>query len=444
MKPKTAILTIASANYLPYVRTLMQSVRDTNPHYRRYLFLADKGHSIDAGDLFETVEADRLGIRAFNDMVTRYDVMEFNTAIKPFAIDWLFEQTDVDNVIYLDPDIFVYRRLTELDKALADGASAVVTPHITEPLEDRKTPNDYHMLQSGVFNLGFIALSRMDEARAFVRWWSRRLETQCHSDVGRSLFTDQKWVDLAPCFLGDLKILRNPAYNVAYWNLMQRPVTTRRGKLLFGGEELAFFHFSGLERTKPTIVSKHQDRLKWKDIKPLQELFNSYRAVPTANGWGSQGNAPYHYQRLGSLEIKSIVRGLYRELYPDAAPRQRVDENFLIAMCNQPAGLANDQGGRVTRLMVHIYQQRPDLQSVFSLSTREGIDDFVGWYQASAKREYGVDERLIEPTPSAPEPVTIASPAIFVTGHPNEGRPWWFRQWRKVRRWMLHRLTASR
>jgi hypothetical protein len=445
MKSATAVLTIASANYLPYVKTLMQSLRDTNPEYRRYLFLADKGHPVDveAGDLFEVVEADQLGIKCFDDMVTRYDVMELNTAIKPFAIDWLFNETDVDNVIYLDPDICVYRRLTELDNVLASGASAVVTPHITKPLEDGKTPNDYHMLQSGVFNLGFIAISRKDEAREFVRWWSRKLETQCFSDVARSLFTDQKWVDLAPCFLSDLKILRNPAYNVAYWNLMQRPVSNRRGKLTVGGEELAFFHFSGLERSKPTTVSKHQDRLKWQDIKPLQNLFKSYRAALGANGWDNDGKAPYHYNRIGSLEISPILRRLYREQYPDAAPKSAVDEEFLIAMCNQPTGLSNDSGGRVSRLMMYIYLHRPDLQSVFSLSSAEGIEGFIGWYKASAKREYHFDDRLIEPQPSPAQPSAPAALTLQIPGgHPNQAKPWWFRQWRKLRRWTLTRVAG--
>jgi len=376
-------------------------------------------------------------------MVTRYDVMEFNTAIKPFAIDWLFEHTDVDNVIYIDPDIFVYRRLTELDEVLSSGASAVVTPHITAPLEDGKTPNDHNMLQSGVFNLGFIAVSRKDEARKFVRWWSRRLETQCFSDVSRNLFTDQKWVDLAPCFLSELVVLRNPAYNVAYWNLMQRSVTTQRGKLHFGDDELAFFHFSGLDHSKPSLVSKHQDRLKWQDIKPFHGLFKSYRAKLSENGWGSRVKAPYYYNRVGSLDISSIMRGLYRQAFPEAPPQLDVDEDFLVALCNQPAGLPNDHDGRVSRLMLHVHQNRPDLQSAFALTTADGIDCFVGWYRASAKREYGLDDRLIEPGQFSGQNVnsmTLGNRSLFT--HPNKGKPWWFRQWRKLRRWALHRIAV--
>ena len=438
-------MTIASANYLPYVKTLMQSVRDSNPDYRRYFILVDKKprDEIDCGDLFEIIEADQLGINGFDDMAIRYDVMELNTAVKPSAIEWLFDNTDASSVIYLDPDICVYRPLGELETLLKTGSSVVVTPHLTAPLEDGKTPNDHHMLQAGVFNLGFIAVSRKQEARDFVRWWGRRLQTQGYSDVARNLFTDQRWVDLAPCFLTHLAVLRSHAYNVAYWNLMQRPVEKRDGKLLYGGTELAFFHFSGLERSKPRVVSKHQDRLKWKDIGPYQDLFTAYRAALMRNGWQTHGTSPYAYDVINGLKLSPVIRHLYRELYPDVLTGVVVDDKFLIAMSNAPAELPADKEGRLTRLMHGVYRRRPDLHNVFSLTNAQGIREYRHWFEVSTMREYGLDERLARPAPVAdekvvelppPAPVPIAAP------QPNEGKRYLFRKWRKIRKWLIERL----
>jgi len=440
-----AVMTIASANYLPYVKTLMQSIRDTNPAYARYLILVDKKErsEVDCGDLFKIIEADQLGIDAFDDMAIRYDVMELNTAVKPFAIEWLLDNTDASSVVYLDPDICVYRRLEELETVLKDGASVVVTPHLTAPLEDGKTPNDHHMLQAGVFNLGFIAISRKQEARDFVRWWGRRLKTQCYSDVPNNLFTDQRWVDLAPCFLGDLAVLRSHAYNVAYWNLMQRPVEKRDGELFYGDVPLAFFHFSGLERSKPKVVSKHQDRLKWKDIEAYQELFTAYRAALMANGWQTSGKSPYAYDKINGLKVSPVIRHLYRELYPEVLSGVAVDDEFLIAMCNAPADVPADEHRRLTRLMHGVYRRRPDLAKTFPLTTAKGIREYRHWFEVSTPREYGLDERLAKPglvpeekvaemPPTAPEPAT--------PGAPNQGKPYIFRKWRKARKWLIERL----
>jgi hypothetical protein len=437
-------MTIASANYLPYVRTLMASLKKTNPDYRRYFILVDKKEQIDGdySDLFEIIEADALGVDTFSDMALRYDVMELNTAVKPFAIEYLFDNTDASTVIYFDPDISVYRPLKELEAMLDGGASIVVTPHLTSPVEDGKTPNDHHMLQSGVFNLGFIAVNRTDEARDFVRWWGRRLKTQCYSDLPRNLFTDQRWVDLAPCFIEKLGVLRSHAYNVAYWNLMQRPVRKRRGKLAYGDEDLAFFHFSGLERGKPKLVSKHQDRLKWKDIEPYHELFEGYRQSLNDNGWLAQSKSPYTYDRIGSLKISPVIRYLYRELYPDVIKGVAIDDEFLIAMCNAPAGLTADTDGRITRLMLSVYRRRPDLQMSFSLADAEGIAAFRHWFEVSTPREYGLDDRLANPrpVPSAELARLPAAPEPAVASHPNAGKPLLFRQWRKARKWLLERL----
>jgi len=438
-----AVITIASANYVPYVETLMQSVKNSNPDYRRYFVIVDKCErdEIENEDLFEIIEAEELGIDVFDDMTIRYDVMELNTAIKPFAIEWLFENTDAKTVIYLDPDIRVYRPLHELEATLNRGASVVVTPHITAPLEDGRTPDDHSMLQAGVFNLGFIAVRDVPESRAFIAWWGRRLKDACHADFARNLFTDQRWIDLAPCFLADLSVLRSPAYNVAYWNLMQRPITSSGKKVRFGGEDLAFFHFSGLQADKPTVVSKHQDRLSWEDIKPLHRLFKDYREELTANGWRSQRSRPYHYDRADELKISPVVRQLYRDLYPSSRKDVRRSRSFLLAMCNQPAGPDVDPSNRLTRLMYKVYRDRPDLQAAFPLQSPEGVSGMVAWFEASAEREYGLDPRFVHPSRGETTLELQGSlPPFAIPPGPNHGKPWHYRQWRKTRKWLIERI----
>ena len=437
-----AVVTIASANYLPFVKTLMQSVRDTNPDYRRYLVLVDEDDLDEPSskDLFEVIKARSLQIDTFDDMTIRYDVMELNTAVKPFAIDWLFDNTDCSSVIYLDPDIYVYRPLHEIERIFRDGASVIVTPHLTKPLEDGKKPNDEHMLQAGVFNLGFIAVSREAEARAFVAWWGRRLKEACHADFAKNQFTDQRWIDLAPCYLSALHVLRSPAYNVAYWNLIQRPVSTKRNSIFFDGEELAFFHFSGLQFNAPTVVSKHQDRLKWKDITLLHPLFRKYRQQLKLNGWSAKPARGYAYDRVGDVQIAPIVRQLFRDLYPQSLAGISINDEFIIALCNQSAGLRVDQKGQITVLMYKVWLERPDLQTSYPLRSPESIDEFVLWFRATAEREYAIDPRLFPSHKNLKHRTDAGLPPIARPPRPNEERPWLYRRWRKARRWILGRI----
>lgn len=400
---KTAVFTIASKNYIAYVRVLMASVKETNPSYDLYLCLADKtdGYFDPNDENFSVVQADQLGIPSFMDMTLRYDIMEFNTAVKPFMFQWLFENTDLDAVIYLDPDICAYSRFERLEYIFETGASIVLTPHITRPLEDGKKPNDYHMLQTGVFNLGFIAARRCKESLDYLGWWSRRLATQAVADFENNLFTDQRWCDLAPCFLDKLHILKDPGYNVAYWNLAQRQIRKDDAGIWQANRSpLVFFHFSGVSADNKNTISKHQNRFQWCDIPECLSLFDEYINALSESGLDETRNWPYCYRQVpGGFVLTPIVRQLFRAVYPDTLVNEPSDvAALLIRLCNEPAqGMPREESGTVTRLMYFIYTRREELRSAFDLTTPEGRKRFVSWFTEAGPREYGLPNSITRP-----------------------------------------------
>ena len=215
---------IVSANYLAYAQTLMRSVRGHHPGAPRYVFVIDAdpdARGLDP-DLFDVVPASDLPVPHFDHMALRYSILEFNTALKPFAFLWLAARHQSQPIIYLDPDILVLAPLVDVLEATASGALAVLTPHLTAPLTDDKHPNELAILRAGAYNLGFIAVGAHPSRGDLVRWWGKRLEFGAFVDVASGLFTDQKWIDLVPGLFPDVAILRHPGYNLAYWNLRQR------------------------------------------------------------------------------------------------------------------------------------------------------------------------------------------------------------------------------
>jgi hypothetical protein len=397
---KIGVFTIASKNYIAYARTLMASIKKHHPEYHRFLCLADEvdGYFDPSEEIFNVIEADLLGIDTFQDMTVRYDTIEFNTAIKPFMIEWLFNNTDLDVVIYLDPDIHVFSRFDVLESEFMNDASVVLTPHITHPVEDGLNPGDYHMLQAGVFNLGFIALRRCDEAIRFVRWWGRRLKTQCVSDFSKNLFTDQRWCDLAPCFLDQLRILKDPGYNVAYWNLAQRQITLNEASnWSVNNRPLVFFHFSGVNADQRTLVSKHQNRFNWEDILSCQPLFDDYLNALLKSGWHSCKHWPYAYFLAGkSFKISPVMRQLFREKESQPISIKYDDvAKYLVNLCNRfDKNIPRHPDVAITDLMLFIYRLRPDLQAVFNLATDDGRLGFAHWFEISAPREYGLSNEV--------------------------------------------------
>ncbi len=404
MMDQPVFFTIVSRNYLAYALTLMQSVAEQYPHSPRYLCLADDtaGDAALDTDLFETVPIDRLKLPDFQAFVFRYDIMELNTAVKPYMFAWLRERHRDAGIVYLDPDILVLRKLEKVERAFADGALAVLTPHLTAPIDDDKFPDELSIMRSGVYNCGFAAINAAHPRAAdLIAWWEAKLEFGCFVDLEGGLFTDQKWMDLVPGMFPDVAILRDDGYNVAYWNLAQRPVAQAGdGGYTANGAPLVFAHFSGVVLADREAFSKHQNRFTAADIGGLRPLYDRYLALLRENGHLEHARKPYAYGHFSDGEkISPVMRRVYRRLF-DVRCEHPLREPLTMDrdLFNQPcAELPHDDALPVSRLMYEIWCMRADLQEVFNLNTREGRDGFIRWYLAAAPSEMGIAARYIEP-----------------------------------------------
>ena len=134
----------------------------------------------------EVLQAANLGIADFPSFAFAYDVTEFNTAIKPFLMLRLFERGHRD-VVYFDPDIALYRRLDDLLALLDGGASFVLTPHFCAP-PAAAPRTERHVMQTGVYNLGFLAAAQAPETESLMSWWARRMLYDCRIEQESGLF----------------------------------------------------------------------------------------------------------------------------------------------------------------------------------------------------------------------------------------------------------------
>lgn len=259
------IFTSINNGYLPKARILAASVRKHHPEAKMVLMLSDFADpALDYSD-FDIVLGPSdvvTGVDNLEAWLFDHTVVELCTAVKPFAFRHLFDKYGFRSVVYQDPDTVLYSRLTELEAEL-ESHPIVLTPHVSVPAADTDDLLDGEMLgclRHGVFNLGFLALTSEGEGPVFLQWWLDRCRDYCFDDNQRGLFTDQKWIDLAPCFFQTLKILRLPSYNVATWNLYYRDVARADdGSIVVNREyPLRFYHFSGFDiGTHEHMLTKH-------------------------------------------------------------------------------------------------------------------------------------------------------------------------------------------
>lgn len=399
MNDKTIIFTIIAKNYLPYARVLMRSAAISHPGWRRFVILVDHvdGYFDPREEDFEIVLSSDLSIPRSRWFHFKYSILELNTAVKPYAFEYLFRSHSPDRIVYLDPDIRIYSPLCKVVDAL-QTADIVLTPHLTGSLEDDKRPAEIDILRAGAYNLGFIAISLCRNAASFLMWWQQRLYDQCVVDLPRGLFVDQRWVDLVPGMFERVAIIRDPGYNVAYWNLSHRVVSFSEDGYQVAGSPLAFFHFSGFDPEQPDRLSRHQNRF---DVESLpsgtQQLLCGYREDLLSSGYLACKGWPYAFE---TFQNGTRIPDLGRPVHHDAPELlDSVDDPFsddgFQAFTNVWNSPVHDPNGSVTgisRLAYRIYRTRTDVQSAMPDIFGGHYKAFIDWILRSGRVEHGLGD----------------------------------------------------
>lgn len=412
---RTTVFTIVSRNYLHFALNLMASVAQHLPGTRRVIVLCDDADDVPTPPAdVELIGIDSLGIAHVDRMVVQYTILELNTAIKPFAFTHLFGRPATERVIYFDPDIQLYGSGEGLHRRL-DAAEVVLTPHLTAPLADERNPSDLAILQSGTYNLGFLALRGSEHTHGLLQWWQRKLVRDCVVDIPRGLFTDQKWMDLVPGIHPSVHIERNPGWNVAYWNLAHRDVQGDESSgYTVNGEPLFFFHFSGYSPGS-RLISKHQDRFTLEACTPaVQGLFAAYERSVVAHGRERFAALPYAFAALADgTVLPDCARQLIREDidWSAALPDFRSAEGarFLIDYLLTPV---DAKAPPLTHLALQLYRSREDLKMAFPDVLGSHRQAYADWFTCRATEEAKVPPALMgRTTPAAAGPTAHIVPA---------------------------------
>jgi glycosyltransferase involved in cell wall biosynthesis/SAM-dependent methyltransferase len=418
------VCTIIACNYVAFARVLAQSFRAHHPDGTCWVLVIDEldGRIDPAAEPFEVVTPADLGIEAFDQMAALYSVLELSTAVKPWLVRHLLNERGVERITYLDPDIEVHDSLEEVDRLLRDH-HLVLNPHLTSPMpRDGAKPSESDILIAGSFNLGFVGLSAGKDTDFLLDWWAERLETDCRVDPERGYFVDQRWMDFAPGLVPSLEVLRDPGYNVAYWNLPGRKLARSNGSYTAGGRPLRFMHYSGFDPATPDVLSKHQTRVRVGDDPVLAELCRSYADRLLAAGHDAASAWEYTYDALpDGTRIDEHMRAVYREaVQEEALPRSVFTEDGaeeFEAYLRGPAASAGRHG--VTRYLAAVREARAELRDTFPSLEGARAQELAGWADAFGRHEVPNPQFLFAPeSEAAGRDGAVSAPAgVNVAGY---------------------------
>ncbi len=323
MNNRVAACTIISRNYAAYAKTLEESLQLSNPEIDFYVLIVDVRDDDFAKRVgfSNLVWVEDLNVPDFREMAFRFDILELNTDVKPFMLQRL--ALDYEFFYYLDPDIYVYGSMGPLTERLT-GQTAMITPHITSPIDDDKKPGEVDFLKSGIYNLGFFGARSCPEAMRLLDWWGKRCSALGYNDARQGLFVDQRFIDFAPALFEGIVVERSPACNVAYWNLHERRLAGSDSAPSVNGVPLIFFHFSGLSVDPPTEprleISKYQNRSDFASRPDVASLFTAYRRKLIEHGHRTLRDLPYGFGFFSNGErINTLSRRLFTLAYGHSA-----------------------------------------------------------------------------------------------------------------------------
>jgi len=376
-----------------------------------------------------------IGCEPFTEMALRYSVLELSTAVKPWLLRHLMDETGAP-ITYLDPDIRIYGSLEHLDQ-LAARHGVVLIPHNSDPIPaDGRTPTQVDIMIAGVYNLGYVSLAPGPEVDHLIEWWADRLRRDCRVDPVWGYFVDQRWFDLAPGFLTDLAIVREPEYNVAYWNLHSRRLAHEHGRYLVDERPLAFFHFSGFDPSHPLVLSRHQDRIDVAAHGVLERLLGEYAAEAIDQGYAESRSWPYSYGALADgTHMDDTLRALF-----DAYAEERNGSNGPVPSPFTVEGVRAFEGwlterapqapAGINRVLAHVYEDRADLRATYPDLAGSDRDGLLGWAEEFGMREVPLlarvgtvaSERATDDELTKSHPSAVAAPRLDAAAPLREGR----------------------
>ena len=241
------IFTSICANYLHKARVLARSVKQNVPDATFVVCMTERTFTPAMQyDAFDSVVLSKdIWDGAFEPYIFKHAIVEASTAVKGQFFRWLYDAyPNEQQFIYLDPDCRVYSDLSEL-RELLHVHPIVVCPHLVDP---GNIEMEISSMAHGVYNLGFLAVNRSEQARSMIDWWAKRLSQYCYDDIPHGIFTDQKWIDLAPCFF-NVHICKHHGYDFATWRIADSGLSKVGNAWYVKGEPLRFVHFSGYGAT---------------------------------------------------------------------------------------------------------------------------------------------------------------------------------------------------
>lgn len=244
---KKAFCTIITFDYLPFARTLFQSLKQFDKNIEGYVLIVNEEGNLPNEDFHILHLRDLSENHLVNKISRKYteDSNALRWSLKSVLMIHLLKTSKHQQVFYVDSDLYFLGDYRFLYEELG-GFSFLLSPHwgCIHPIKSEL----YFLssMTSGLYNAGFIGATSKGLDTLF--WWAEMCLYACEKDKSRGLHDDQTYLNFFPLLNPDSKILLHKGCNVADWNRFEiERCLSPNGELILDGKfPLIFLHFTEL------------------------------------------------------------------------------------------------------------------------------------------------------------------------------------------------------
>jgi hypothetical protein len=415
-----AVCTVITRSHLARARVLTESFHRWQPDVPVFVLVVDPVHgAIDpAHEAFHVVRMEDLGIPRLHEYRFMYPASGVCFASKAFFLRHLL-QRGIGKLLYLDSDIWVAGDLAPLYERL-DRATLLLTPHMTDARSANAWVTPESLVEySGCYNAGFIGVRACPDTDHALAWWADRVYPTQEIRSWEAAALEQRWLDLLPCLVDGVEIVRDPGCNIAFWNVHERQIEASEAGLHVNGRPALFFHFAGYDSARPEMLSQHIPQVFTRELGVFGETLAAYGTSLLAHGQATCSKWPYAHGFFDNgAKIPAVARVLYRALGRERSrfgnPFAVEGPNSFFTWLNETVSQPTEGALRLSRLWLETFRQRPDLQAAFPDVFAADRERYLAW-AATVGTAFGALCPTTSPAAAGPaEPpseATLLSPA---------------------------------
>lgn len=239
--------TIITNNYLPFAKTLFQSLKEFDNSIKLFVLVVDDFNIEQKLDLDFISLSDLPEPKLVNNILSKYsqNPNAIRWSLKPILLIHLLKDLGFEKAFYVDSDLCFYSDFNFLYEELGTH-SFLLSPHwgCLDPLKSELYFKS--AMTDGLYNAGFLGatIKGLDS----LYWWANMCLYACEKDKSRGLHDDQAYLNHFPILNPDTKILIHRGCNVADWNRFEniRSLSPEGELILNGFFPLVFIHYTNL------------------------------------------------------------------------------------------------------------------------------------------------------------------------------------------------------